>query len=538
METPETPGIPSADEPFDIEEFERWAQAAEAEEQSQATEAEVHTLYERSLLHLQEGRWQEAANGLEEVLRLRPDHADAAALLEEARLKASLEAEKPTPRRALPRLPVRRILMIVVPIAAVALVVLGVREAYGRWVQPAQAAQEENERRTAQLQAAYTLWAERDYLAAEDAFRAYLAEYPDTPEAEDVLARIEERMTLQATYAKVAPALASRDWPAARSLLTEIIARDARYRDAQELLIFVDEQEELDTWFDTAEQAFAEGAWLEAIAAYETLIGLDDEHQSDLVSEHLFESYLYQGRALVQDTSGEGEAVREALDWLGKALELQPQHQRALYEHALAKRYLQGRTLLARGELDAAVDELQWVYQQEPDYAGGVVALILKAATEEEHEPKPEVAPDLSAPQLPEGSFEERFASYMQEGDEAMAVGDYALAETEYREATAVAVHGGVDAGKWLFSSFAKLGAALAGQEKNSEAVEALKKAIVAMGMSATAIPSDSYAAYVEEGDRFADSGDHAGALEQYAQAIQIMGEKCDCGLEDWSVLP
>jgi tetratricopeptide (TPR) repeat protein len=537
MESQQEPNPPGADEPFDIEEFEQWAQAAEAEEQAQAAEAEVHALYEKSLLALQEGRWQEAATGLEEVLRQRPDHADAAALLEEARLKASLEEEEPKPRRALPRLPVRRLLMVVVPITAVVLVIFGVRELYGRWVLPAQAAQEENERRTAQLQAAYTLWAARDYLAAEEAFRAYLEEYPDSPAAEDVLARIAERMALQEIYAQVEPALTTRDWEEARRVLTEIIARDARYRDAQELMLFVDEQEELDAWFDTAEDAYNGGEWLEAIAAYETLIGLDPQHERELVAEHLFQSYQYQGRYLVQSTEGEGEAVREALQWYSKALEMQPQHQQALYEKALAERYVRGRISLARGNLEAARRDLQWVYQQEPDYAAGVVALMLKALTEEEHEPSPEVAPDLSGPQITEGSFEERFASHMQDGDEALAAGDYALAEEQYREATVVAIHGGPDAAKWLFSSYAKLGAALAGQEKNQEAVEALQKAIEVMSKSAIAIPSELYSAYVEEGDRYADSGDYVGALEQYAQAIEVMGEKCDCGLEDWSVL-
>jgi hypothetical protein len=42
----------------------------------------------------------------------------------------------------------------------------------------------------------------------------------------------------------------------------------------------------------------------------------------------------------------------------------------------------------------------------------------------------------------------------------------------------------------------------------------------------------------VSEGDRYAESEDYASALEQYAQAITIMAEKCDCGLEDWSILP
>ena len=438
-------------------------------------EEDTDALYDRSLSALQEGRWQEAVDSLEELLRQRPDHADAAALLDEARLKASVEHEKPRPKVRLPRLPVRRLLLILGPIAAVVIIAIGIREAYSRWVLPPRIIQEDQQRRIALLEEAFSLLANQDYTSAEAAFSKFLTVYPDSEEAHQGLATLQERVSLDTGYAVARQAIVGRHWKEARGALDDLLAADAGYRDAEELLVMVQHQQELDATFSAAEADYDAGEWLEAATAYEALRTLDEEHEKDLVTTHLFESYLLHGRDLIHATQGEGEAVQEALEWYQKALVMLPQHQRALYEIALAERYLEGRRLLAQpreledgdcedSSMFQAIERLQWVYQQEPDYADGVVAAILKAATESQHEPEPAVEGDF--PTLPAvvGPFEKRFSTHLEQGDTAMDAGDFAGAEDQYREANALAVHGGVDAAKWLFASYVKLGAAQAAQ--------------------------------------------------------------------------
>ena len=48
-------------------------------------------VYQKSVLHCQEGNWQQAITGFELVLQLRPEHAEAQVLLEETRIKAALD---------------------------------------------------------------------------------------------------------------------------------------------------------------------------------------------------------------------------------------------------------------------------------------------------------------------------------------------------------------------------------------------------------------------------------------------------------------
>ncbi len=278
-------------------------------------------------------------------------------------------------------------------------------------------------------------------------------------------------------------------------------------------------------------------------------MALDAHYQSSLVTQRLFDSYLYQGRALVQNTKGEGDAVQEAIDWYLTALTLQPQHQRALYEIALAQRYLEGRRLLAQpkrpqeqgknedNSLSQAVALLQWVYQQEPDYAGGTVAAILKAATEAEHPAEPQISGDIVVPAEDETSFEEQRRLHLQQADEAMAAENYTLAVEHYQQAADVAIHGGYDSAKWLFAAYVKIGTAYTAQHEDELAILAFQTAIAVMQASGTAIPEEDYAPYVQEGDLLAQDLDFAAALEPYAQALQVMSAKCDCGLEEWSIL-
>lgn len=497
----------------------------------QVTEVDIDALYARSLVHFQDGRWQEALDGFEEVLRLEPEHVEARIFVEEARLKASLDQNRPRPRRIRLEGRARSLALILAALSVVVVLIAGVRWAHGRWVRPRQAVQQDLTRKSQGLEIAYEYLAQRDYAAAEEAFRAVLAEDPDNEEAQEGLAELQERSGLDESYGEAQQAISEQNWDEALRLLATILSQDPGYRDAQEKQLFVQEQQRLGTSFDEAEKAYAAGNWPEAIASYESLRDLDLQYEKQTVTEHLFESYLQQGIQLIESTNGESEAVQEAKALYQKALTMRPQHPQAMREQALAEKYLEALTLLAQGDSEGAATALEWVYQQQPDYAGGNVAALLKATG---------VGELIEAPTASslEGSFQAQFASSMQNGDAAMAADDYAQAEQHYRQATSAAIHGGYDTARWLFVSYAKLGTAYARSGNYDQAVEALKTSITVMSKSAVAIPSSSYADYVEQGDRYAQSKDYQNALAQYEKAVQALGTKCNCGLENWSVLP
>lgn len=498
----------------------------------------VDALYQDSLLHFQNGQWQKAINGFQEVLRLQPNHAQAKSFLEEARVKASLDHDKPQPRRFRFQGVMRYLVFALVTITLLLFLAVGARWAYNRWIAPAQAVQEEVQRKSQLLEQAYKYLAERDYAAAQEAFRSLLDEDPDNAEAQKGLAEAQAKAALVEQYAKAKEAIAQQNWDEAATLLAAIIAVEPKYQDVQTQQEMVQRQIELRAWFSKAEAAHAAGNWQEAISNYEALQNLDAEYQKQVVTERLFESYVKQGRFLIESTKGNGEAIEQAKALFQKALVLQPQHPQAMQELALAEKFLQGQKELAQGNKEAARTALEWVCRQQPDYAGGTAYALLQLAGKGQETAQTEPTSQVTSTVTSGATFHQQYAGALQRGDAAMSAGDYALAEQHYREATMVAIHGGYDSARWLYVAYVKLGTAHAKGGKYEEALAAIKAAISIMTKSAVAIPVESYNKYIEAAEQYAQQKDYYNALVQYDQALHIIGQKCNCGLEDWRVVP
>lgn len=512
---------------------------------------DTEALYQASLQHFQNGDWPAAIDGFERVLQSVPDHTEARAFLEEARLKASLDQVKPKPKRAAVPGILKRLFVLVGILIVVVALIMGVRYAYGRWVEPRKAQQQADLQEAQRLQNAQRLLAERDYPAAEGAFRAILSEDPGNTDAQQGLAEAQKRNALTASYTQAQQAIERQDWEEALRILATILEQDPSYKDAKTQQAFVQHQQQLSGYFGEAEKSFTAGDWAKAISGYEALRAIDLEYQSQAVTEHLFESYLKQGMALVDSVQEGDDAIREAQKLYTKALALKPQQAQVVQEMTLADKYLEAQTKAAQGDVEGARVALEWVTQQKPDYAKGRAASLLKTVT---GIGAPEVTPvatpitstaEISGTLTPtpatpsaEGSFQERYTRHMEQGDAALTAQDYVLAESEYNEAITVAVHGGVNSARLLFAAYAKLGTALARRGDQVQGLEQIKTAISIMTKSAIAMPAETYNKYVSEGDRYAGLNDYVNALAQYSKALQAVGAKCDCGLENWSVLP
>jgi tetratricopeptide (TPR) repeat protein len=506
--------------------------------EAEPQEKQADALFQESLQHFQNGKWQKAINGFQEVLRLQPDHAEAKAFLEEAHVKASLEQDKPKPKRFRFQGPLRYLLLALVAVTVILFLAIGARWAYARWIEPVRAAQQAAQHRSQLLEQAYKYLAAKDYAAAQEAFRTLLAEDPANEEAQKGLAEAQAKAALAEQYAKAKEAIARQSWEEAASLLAAIIAQDPNYGDVQAQQALVQKQLELRAWFDKAEAAYAAGDWQEAISLYETLRDMDAEYQKQSVNARLFESYLKQGRSLIENTKGSSEAVQQAKELFQKALVLQPQHPQAVQELALAEKFLEGQKQLAQGNQEAARTALEWVCQQQPDYAGGSASALLKLASGGQATAQPSPTSQVTGTVASGETFHQQYAAALQKGDSAIAAGDYAQAEQHYRQATLVAIHGGYDSARWLFVAYVKLGTAYAKSGKYEEALTAIQTAISIMTRSAVAIPTESYSPYIEAAERYVQEKDYHNAFVQYDQAVHIIGQKCNCGLEDWRVVP
>lgn len=526
-----------------------------------AQEQQLDTIYQQGLLDFQNGRWDQATAAFEEVLRLQPDHAAARAFLDETRMKASLEESRPKPKRA--RFSGRLKYVLAVLGVAVLLVgaVLAGRYAYNTWIAPGESETQALQDRAQREARAYQFLANRDYANAERAFGELLALDPGNTQWTQALEQVRQSSALDADYASAEAAILSKDWAKAEALLKSIIAIDPRYGDAQVKLLNIQQQSTLSAAFTRAEGAYAAGSWGEASRAYEDLMDLSVDYEKATVSAHLFESYYKQAMDLIESSKGSLESLVEAKGLFQKALSIQPQNELVSLQMSLADRYLEAQNLIVQGNRSAAVQLLQYVVEKEPTYAGGSAAILLHGpdptpiptptsispaptaaaptATPSPVEPTPgptKVAPAVTVE--PESEFQRQFAQSMRLGDSAIGSGDWATAETHYRSAALYAVHGGYDTARLLFVSLVKQGTAAAKSGNLASGSGLVKTALDIITRSATAIPTELYDADIRQGDLKAAQGDFQAALGYYDRAIVVIGGKCNCGLDNWSVVP
>lgn len=526
-----------------------------------AQEQQVDTVYQQGLLDFQNGRWDKAAASFEEVLHLQPDHAAARAFLDETRMKASLEESRPKPKRVLFGGRLKYVALLLGAAVLLMGAFLAARYAYNTWIAPQEGAAQASQERAEREARAFQFLANRDYANAEKAFDELLKTDPENSAWKQALDQVRQSQTLDADYAAAEAAIVSKDWAKAESILKAVIAVDPRYGDAQVKLLNVQQQATLSAAFARAEAAYAAGKWGEASRAYEDLMDLSVDYEKATVGAHLFDSYYKQAIDLVESSKGSLESLVEAKGLFQKALSIQPQNEVVSLQVSLADKYLEAQKLIIQGDRPAAVQILQYVVDKQPTYAGGDAAVLLHgseptpiptptpippvptevtpASTPAPTEPTPgptKVAPEVTVE--PETEFQRQFALSMRNGDDAFGKGDWAAAEAHYRGAALAAVHGGSDTARLLFVSFVKQGAAAAKGGNLAAGAGLVKTGLDVITRSATAIPTELYEDHIRQGDSKSGQGDFLAALSHYDKAIVVIGGKCNCGLDNWSVLP
>jgi len=494
-------------------------------------ETRADELYVESLRHFQRGEWKKAIAGFEEVLKLCPDDTHTSELLDQARLKASLDRARPRAKRTWARRLLRALsrgVFCVIIGLALATATVWVRS---RWLQPVRASQQEAKQWAEQLAQAQTYLAELQYAAAGEAFRALLAEAPEDEQARAGLLQVEKQMALVNTYAQAKDALARHDWNEALRLLGELSAVDPDYTDVRQQQAFVQEQQHLEAQFETAEEAYYMGDWTTAMDAYEALIEADPSFQRQVVAEHLCEAYIGQGVELVEESRGTSQAVQHALSLFRKALVLKPQYPPAVREVALAEKYLEAQALLDQGNLDGALAALDWLERQRALYAGGKAAALLRAAKVADSEGTA-LEGEVVSESISVGHVVQlQYAGLVEQGDQAKAAGDHTEAERCYREAMAIGI-------PWSLTPYVRMAALYAKRGDHQQAVETTRVALLILQDSQVASPSSSHWDHIEQGERNAQDEDYVKALAQFDIALRAIAQQCDCGLEDWRVLP
>ena len=340
--------------------------------------------YLEALQLLQSGRWQEAIDALQALSQRYPDSRELETLLEQARLKASLDADwgGRIKGRRLAFLPRRVLFRLALALLLVGLVYVGFTF-YRQWYLPRreQVAARAQEREL-QQQGQEAL-ARGDFEAAQAAFSSVLDVSPNGPNDEAALAGLEEaerQAQLAADYEAALSVADAGDTAEAMALLRDLQARVPGYRDVSSRLSELESTQGQGQLFAQAEEHYAASRWAEASSAYEVLREQSFAYEQATVEAHLFESYLAYGQALVNAPPTGSQTIVEAQEAFQQALSLRPREPRATQEQELAYVYLLGLDYYEVGQWAEASAFLRSVYDRRPDYLGGFLAQQLYRA--------------------------------------------------------------------------------------------------------------------------------------------------------------
>jgi tetratricopeptide (TPR) repeat protein len=343
-----------------------------------------HPLFQDVETLIGRGNWQAAKTLLAQLLTLYPDDAHlqeiaASAHTRSALLESDRETTSASPRTSI----LSRSLKFIVP-AVIVILLLGLATAtllaLRLWILP-QATAQNQEARLGQLrQDAQAALTSGDYDRAMVAYSEVLKLLPDDREAKDGLEQATQLRSTVSLYTEAIAQMEAHHWENALSLLEQIQAQQSGYRDVDERIIFVQEQQILSTQFTKAETAFKRGDYELAIQEYEALQSRDYGFQRETVQGHLFLSYLQLGLAEEAAAGSDPTQLQAALDKLEKALALRPDDSQAKGESQLLRLYMASLEEYEAGNWPQVVSGLTPVYEARPDFADGTVAQRLYEA--------------------------------------------------------------------------------------------------------------------------------------------------------------
>ncbi|HIQ05630.1 MAG TPA: hypothetical protein EYH31_08030, partial [Anaerolineae bacterium] len=255
--------------------------------------------YHEALAKLQAGQWDDAIALLKTLQARYSGRSDLTEMLEQARLKASLDASgrRVRPRRfAFVWSPLLRRALLVISLAAIA---FGAFLLYQVVIGPAIARTQHIATVRSLHRQAQEAMEQRDFATAESLYQEILALEPNDVIAADGVEAARRQKELDADYRSALALLDQGEKAKARELLVSIAERAPGYRDVARLLRETEEETKLAELLRAADADFEAERWGEAAEEYAELRRLNGAYEQEHVGERLFESYLNYGLSLV-----------------------------------------------------------------------------------------------------------------------------------------------------------------------------------------------------------------------------------------------
>jgi LysM repeat protein len=391
--------------------------------------------FQGAMRHLHVGEWDEGLQKLNQLFEPFPQSQELHDLVTEMELRARIDQDEIKDRTLAKQQLIKKwAVRLVMLLAIFALGLWGMR-AYSGWIQQrwSFARQEvENEVQRVKIETKFQdgqnlLLAGRTDMA-EALFLEIAAVEPNYPGLDIAINQVNNLKGLEAKYAQAMSFVAEENFTSAQTLLREIQAQQAYFKNVSTQIEDLERQIYLSDMFSNAEASFQARKWVQAVTGYETVRVTDPSYKTESVEQSLFTAYMNAGlevldsdtatledlgiaedyfrrafalrpqdpvlqkerseaqerfgvslsasyisaaQALLQKQADNLQALQTAEDYLQKVLEIQPNDLNSRAQLEMVRHYLQAQENFRQGFWDQAIEALQYVYDQDPEYAAG-----------------------------------------------------------------------------------------------------------------------------------------------------------------------
>jgi len=274
----------------------------------------------------------------------------------------------------------RTLLLLFLMLAAGLVGIAGFIIGYDLMVRPVREAKEteialESVRQSGQLRLEAGDWA-----GARESFEALLRMEPGNPTAQAGIEYSLQREALDGQYANALAAEQAGDWQGALQALQAIQSQDPAYPGIAERIAKLQDRVAIEATLQEAQALIQAGDWLGAVSALTRVRSQDPEFRQAEVEGQLYQAYLQVALPQLAQANGNVDQIRQAIEYLDRALALRPTDAQYGEERRRAGRFVTGADAFARQDWEAAVVAWEPIYAARPDYQGGVLRDNLRQA--------------------------------------------------------------------------------------------------------------------------------------------------------------
>jgi tetratricopeptide (TPR) repeat protein len=378
------------------------------------------------------------------------------------------------------------------------------------------------------------------------AFESIKTKQTDFPGLTESIIQAQALKDVEIQYTQAMNLLQVGDSAQALAILATISEIMPNYRDVSLQIKNLQTQSEMTSVYMNAERAFSEGRYEDAISNYESLRIMNPTFQTSSVEENLFQSYIkaaqqllltpvptteilkkaddYFSRALaikpldrealaartqvrmviedgiINDYVNKAqaalagapdslEAQHTAEQYLGLALGVRPNDPTILLQFQLAQTFVQAINDYASSKWDAVIEQLEYVVEQQADYANGTALQTL-------------------------------YDAYIARGSDYIASGEYALALEDFQR-SAVLAKQLPNSDPLAFEAQVMIGEAQGSLNHFQQAVQIYQDALNTIGLRERIIAlQNSFTNSLTYADYLAGAGDYQSAFYAYQKLI------------------